>query len=370
MKRQTMFRQLLSLVLVGCGSGWALATPAAGADPLGAYQWSVQYLIDHSQTVASEPQNIWPRRNRGLAMSPDGRYVYAGYHHTADGLGQVRRIDLQGADYVIATKSVLRGYMGKGLGVDPDGRVYIAAGNAIAVTDAALSQPHFMIDTDCCEGVAAVKERGDLVVYGAERETGELKRWELEVADGRVVGARLAGLDGDGVIVLPGAASPRQVAVDHKGRVLVTDPKASRVFRVHANGKEIDTGVVDEPMGVGCDGKYYFVTKWRPREIAILDEALQVAGTLAVPWEELQLAPQGNNHQGTLSGIVVVPGKGFYVANEGGQTTNQKSTYGRADYCAGPVGGRQYTDMRHDDNEPILWAQPVGITETAPAGGR
>jgi len=40
------------------------------------------------------------------------------------------------------------------------------------------------------------------------------------------------------------------------------------------------------------------------------------------------------HREGRLSGIVAVPGKGFFVSNEAGQTANQKSTYGRIDTTA------------------------------------
>jgi hypothetical protein len=64
-----------------------------------------------------------------------------------------------------------------------------------------------------------------------------------------------------------------------------------------------------------------------------------------------------------LSGIVVVPGKGFFVANEAGQTANQRSTYGRIDEHSDFVNGKMYRDVFEDDNEPILRATEV---ETAP----
>jgi len=60
---------------------------------------------------------------------------------------------------------------------------------------------------------------------------------------------------------------------------------------------------------------------------------------------------------------VVVPGKGFFVANEAGQTANQRSTYGRIDDHSDFVNGKLYRDIFEDDNEPILRGTEV---ETAP----
>jgi hypothetical protein len=57
-----------------------------------------------------------------------------------------------------------------------------------------------------------------------------------------------------------------------------------------------------------------------------------------------------------LSGIVVWPGKGFFVANEAGQTANQRSTYGRVDDHSDTIDGKKFRDVFGDDNEPILRA--------------
>jgi hypothetical protein len=89
-----------------------------------------------------------------------------------------------------------------------------------------------------------------------------------------------------------------------------------------------------------------------------------VTGNLSVPWEELELAPYGNNRTGGLCGIAVIPGnKGFYVVNEHGQTSNQKSTYGRQDQNSETVDGKFYIDAFQDDNEPILRAVPVEVED-------
>jgi hypothetical protein len=60
-----------------------------------------------------------------------------------------------------------------------------------------------------------------------------------------------------------------------------------------------------------------------------------------------------------LSGIVVVPGKGFFANNETGQTANQRSLYGRADENADFLDGKLYRDAYMDDNDPLLRALEV-----------
>jgi hypothetical protein len=64
----------------------------------------------------------------------------------------------------------------------------------------------------------------------------------------------------------------------------------------------------------------------------------------------------GNNRLGALGAIVAIPGKGFFVTNESGQTAGQRSTYGRADDNTEIIAGTLYRDAFNDDNDPILRA--------------
>src|SRR5207302_5301865 len=166
--------------------------PCAAAAEAQAYKWSVQYLIDNSQSVFGRSQAVYPRRNRGLAISPDGRYLYAGYHQSFDpsgayrgragyhtGFGEVRRIDLTVPDYERATLGVLRGPPGKAIATDDEGRVYIADQQAIRIYDAGLSRQQFSIPVDACEGLAVTRESGALVLYATDRNRGTLGRWVL-----------------------------------------------------------------------------------------------------------------------------------------------------------------------------------------------
>jgi sugar lactone lactonase YvrE len=358
---------LPTLLLLG-SSVFSLGEP----NRLGAYRWNVQYLVDQSQTVGGESQRVFPRHNRGMAISPDEKFLYAGYHHTEDGFGEVRRIRIGdpgtcGNDFTSATVKVLRGFQGKAIAVDPDGRVYIASGEVIAITDAGLSHPHYEIETARCNGVAVTKEGGKTVLYASERGISSLHRWEMKIKEGRVVDAVPAGFGGDGTVDLPGGISLRGLCIDSKGRILCADIEGNRLFRIDNDGKEIISTFVESPMAVACDGDLIFVSQWRQRRIALFDDKLAPAGTIEVPWEELQLNPTGNNKNGALSAIAILPKRGFFVCNERGQTANQKSTYGKADKSSGTLDGKLYMDVKTDDNEPILFAHPVDLAPTAAA---
>src|SRR5439155_19921921 len=153
---------------------------------------SVQYLIDNSQTVMGHSQKIFPRNNRGLAISPDGRFLYAGYNHSlgneaglhrgglGEGVfgksGEVRKIDLTVADYEDATVGLLPGPLGKAIAVDDGGRVYLADNDSVYIVDADLKHHQFRVETDDCEGVAVTREGSALVMYTTERRAKILKR--------------------------------------------------------------------------------------------------------------------------------------------------------------------------------------------------
>ena len=81
-----------------------------------------------------------------------------------------------------------------------------------------------------------------------------------------------------------------------------------------------------------------------------------------MPWAELELDPDGQGGYGALSSIVMIPGLGFYVSNESGQTADEKSIYGRIDGNSGWLGGKFYTDLYNDDNDPILYVIPEPAT--------
>jgi len=346
----------LRLALVSVASLLTGLLPANGGD---AYKWTVQYLIDNSRTVFGHPQKISPRHNRGLAISPDGLYLYAGYHHSFDNSGEVRRIQISVGDFERATVALLPGVLAKGIATDDKGRVYICDHSAIMVFDAALETRLLRIPAGMVDSVAAAREGGELVLYGSDREDGTLSRWVLKENGDGLGTATLGGFGGSGVFKVPGATDLRGVKVDAKGNIWVVDLKGDKVFKMQPGGNDVKSVEVKGPMDVAIDGQRVFVTRWRERAITVLDDALNVLGSLSVPWEEMELSPFGNNRGGALSGIVTVPGKGFFVANEAGQTGNQKSTYGRIDSHSDLVDGKLFRDVFQDDNEPILRATEV-----------
>ena len=349
---------LCLLVFATCSLGMTIETMAGDA-----YKWSVQYLIDNSRTVFGRPQKVSPRHNRGLAISPDGKYLYAGYHHSFNNSGEVRRIRIDVADYDRATEALLPGILGKAITTDDKGRVYICDNACIYIYDALLERKMVRIPTTVCEGVATAREGGQLVLYGTDREDGTLSRWVLQEAGTDVTAATLSGFEGSGIIKIPGAYYLRGMKIDAKGNFWMADLKGNKVFRVSQNGKEVKSVTVSMPMDVAIDGDRIFVTRSTERAITVIDHELSVIGSLNVPWEELEISPFGNSRNGALSGIVALPGKGFFVANEAGQTANQRSTYGRIDEHSDFVNGKMYRDVFQDDNEPILRATEV---ETVP----
>jgi hypothetical protein len=151
-----------------------LATKSAAwaAAPL-AYKWSVEYLIDNSQLVFGRSQEVYPRANRGLAISSDGNYLYAAYNQSFNSggplrprdsrmtdTGEVRKIDLRVADYEDATRIVLPYHRAKAIAVDDQNRVYLAEANKIEVYDADLKNVLITLPADTCDGVAVTREAG------------------------------------------------------------------------------------------------------------------------------------------------------------------------------------------------------------------
>jgi sugar lactone lactonase YvrE len=354
--RTRLFATTVRSVIAIQATLWLGGASALAGD---AYKWTVQYLVDTSRTVFGRPQTVSPRRNRGLAISPDYKYLYAGYHHSFNNAGEVRRIQIDVADFERGTVALLPGILAKGIATDDKGRVYICDNSAIHVYDAALETRLLRIPAGIADSVATAREGAELVLYGSDRDDGSISRWVVKENGEGLSGATLAGFGGSGIFKVPGASDLRGIKVDAKGNLWVVDLKGSKVFKMKPGGQDVRSVAVKGPMDVAIDGKRVLVTRWQERAITVLDDELNVLGNLNVPWEELELSPFGNNKQGALSGIVMVPGKGFFVSNEAGQTANQKSTYGRIDTHSDLIDGKLFRDVFQDDNEPILRATEV-----------
>jgi hypothetical protein len=144
----------------------------------------------------------------------------------------------------------------------------------------------------------------------------------------------------------------------------MADEDANEVFRVDSNGSNEASVEVRKALAIAFYDDTALVARGTDRQIALVSLDMVVTGDLSVPWEELELSPYGNDHDGALAGIAVIPGgKGFFVANEHGQTSDQKSTYGRTDQNSEVIDGKLYTDAFQDDNDPILRAVPVEVQD-------
>ncbi len=334
---------------------------AVSADSVQAsIDWSVAYMIDESQSVFGSPQTTAPRDNRGLALSPDGLYLYAGYNNGPE----LRKIDLSLAgaamDYTAATVAKTTASRGKAIAVDDAGRVYSADGS-IKIFDANLASVQYTLSLSNVEGVATVREGGQLVLYCSNRSTGNLTRYLLTETGGNVTAAAVDAAWGVGGSVFLGA-NIRGVEVDATtGRVWVAGYASDTVYVVEEDGSgyQIIAGI-DSPMDIAFDGASALVTQYTERTISVIDATLlSLTSEITVPWVALELDPDGQSGGGALSGIAVLAEGLFYVANESGQTADDKSTYGLTDSQSGELNGKFYTDLYADDNDPILFAAVV-----------
>ncbi len=308
--------------------------------------WQVDILIEQSLVIFGAPQTREPRNVRGLAASPDGAYLYAGYTNTSSGGAEVRRILLAETGNERPFVSHVVGVGAKAIAVDDVGRVYITGQTRVSVYSPALDQLLYTIEgLQVCEGLAVAREPGGaLVLYTAERRLGVLERWVLSESGAGLSGAVRAGWGGSGRILLDASADLRNVRVDPMGRIWVTGHTGDVVFRVSASGLQVDRVTLDAPFDVGFDSTVVIVTHGTSRQVDRLDleTMLPLAPVVSPPWGALQLVPDGELGNGALAGVVVVPGVGFYVANESGATP--------------PFPSPLDPTMMIDDNDPILWA--------------
>ncbi|HEY4759770.1 MAG TPA: hypothetical protein VIH42_04245 [Thermoguttaceae bacterium] len=329
----------------------------------GNLSWSVQYMIDQSQTVLGVNQFDTPRNNRGLALSPDNQYLYAGYNNTDSGYC-VRKIDLSQPDYTDATLVNLVGVSrGKAIGVDDVGRVYLGDSTAIKIYDANLSSLQYTLSITggALEGIDLVRDGGQLVLYNSDRNSGNLSKWLLTESGGSITGAALdTSFGSSGAVSLAG--NIRGVEVDPTGRIWVAGRGTNSVYVVAGDGSSYSTiSGVNTPLDIGFDGNTALVTteyNLNIKRYSISD--LSSAGSdLVPPLSALELtATPLTGGPGAIDYIAVAPGLGFYLSGDGINTAGEKSTYGRIDGESGWSGGKFYTDLTHDDNDAILFVTP------------
>ncbi|HBG27450.1 MAG: hypothetical protein A2Y10_02655 [Planctomycetes bacterium GWF2_41_51] len=335
---------------------FALAVIAAASMPAKAVnfdnlEWSVQYMVDTSQSDFGQIQSSSPRDNRGLAISPDGRYLYAGYNNSP----AVRRIDLTVNDYIDAADAQVTGVRGKSISVDDAGRVYFAEGTSIKIYNSDLSSNIFnLTGLSNSEGVSVKRQGGQLAVYNTDRTTGALNKWLLTESGGSITGAALDTSFGTGGSVSL-ASNLRGLEVDSSGNIWVAGYGSNQVFVVSSDGSSYQTiNGVASPIDIDFTDSSVFVTQYTQRQISVFDSVLlSLQETISMPWANLELDADGQSGGGALAGIVIF-GDDLYVSNEAGQTANEKSTYGRIDGKSGYIGDKFYTDLNADDNDPIF----------------
>jgi hypothetical protein len=384
-------------------AGYSIATITASASAetidVSQLQWSVASLIDQSRNPYSESQPATlpgqyfsPRDTRGMGISPDGRYLYLGYNNSqvrndagvllTENNGEVRRVDLTAtgpARFDTQWNGRELGNRGKAIGVDDVGRVYLADTDRIDIYNADLSTKLFTINRPLgsmqWEGVAVTREAGGLMLYVSDRANGTLSKAQLTESGATITGATPDATFGVGGIlpIALGTASLRNVEVDGTGNVWVAGRDSNLLYRVSPDGSVVQSAATTNPFDIGFNGTQVFVTHQNQRDISVFDisqfenNTIPVSG-IAPPWATLAIDANGNEETGKpglLSGIVVLPGQGFYVGNEHGQTEGQKSLYGVTDSYSGTVGGIFYQDSQFDDNDPVFLASLPAVPEPA-----
>jgi hypothetical protein len=305
--------------------------------------WSIQILTDQSETVFGDPQQYRPRDVRGLAMSLDGSYLYAGYNNSLYEGGEVRRIDLSLSGNIEPFVNRVTGVRGKSIAVDDVGRVYLAEGATIQVYDPNLYTHLFTISgLNTTEGVAVTRQEGQLVLYNTDRTDGTLQK-RILTEDGAGISGATPDINFgvNGSVTL--ADNVRGVEIDNQGRIWVAGFGNGTLYRVSADGVTVDSISVDNPFDIGFDGNVLLVTRYTDRLISRFDaDSLTSLGSdLTVPLDDLGLDSSETNKEAAFSGIVVLPGDGFYLAHEAGQTLPFEE----------PPGSENIVD----DNDPILF---------------
>lgn len=355
--------------------------------------WEVRYLVDTSQDAGGISQFDSPRSNRGVGVSPDGRYLYLGYNEPNGSPvagrhdHQVRVIDTLVEDFTDSVVAILNRHRGKSIAVDDAGRVYVAEGSdsdvhlgagGIHIFDASLGVELAVIPIGATyglakpEGVTVRREAGVLALYATDRSTKKLYRFVISEGPGFAITAiTKAGLyTGIGEALIPGAVDLRGVKIETAGRIWMADLAGNQVIRCESDASACLATGVAKAMDIGLLGQRAFVTQYTAPvspTITVLRQSDMVFDSLLVaPWSALKLDPVGQkqpvpngpflgNFAGT--GFVRLPNgdKILYFSNERGQTEFEKSVYGRCDeFSDNPGGPCVFADLAIDDNEPVF----------------
>jgi hypothetical protein len=333
--------------------------------------WSVAHIVDVDDVIFGIDQGAItkpaPRDNRGLAISPDERFLYLGYSKSFN-QRVVRKIDLSVSDpannhsAVVAQLKLPPGSQpARDIATDDKGRVYLALGTKIEVYNSNLQTPplHTISGLTACEGVAVRRENGTLAVYATERLDKTLKRFVLvESAGETIVSSSKTGLDGDGEVLIIGGSRPRGLDIASDGTAWIADLGKNRIYRVNSAGKTVDSTGVKSPMDLAIDesrGEVY-VSQNTLRTIKVLSLSTgKIKRTLTPPAADLNLdlegeTPTGAAGSGALCGIDVASCKRVYVANEQGRSL----LAGNLDSPFSNIGDNN--DVKAADTDPVLLA--------------
>jgi DNA-binding beta-propeller fold protein YncE len=333
--------------------------------------------VDADDVVAGLNQSTAPRNNRGLALSPDERFLYLSYILNKY---LVRKIDLSVADpadnhnAVVAQLILPSGSQpARDIATDDRGRVYLALGDKIEIYNANLQTPplHTISGFTACEGVAVRREKGKLAVYATDRLDKTLERFVLiDGAGEAIIPSRQGGLDGDGEVTIAGANSPAGLDLGKHGSVWIADAGKGKVYRVNAAGKTADSTVVERAMDVAIDTTRgeVFVSQYTRRTIKVLNiNNGKIKRTLAPPAAGLKVSLDGETRFGALCGIDVAScpqallSPRLYVANEKG-----RSILTSGDSPFSNVGDNQ--DLKTADTDPVLVVAGNAVAKDSETG--
>ena len=316
--------------------GMVAVAGVAGAGPLDLshLRWYCQHAIATNEAPYSDVT-----KSRGLAASPDGRYLYLG-HNGLDvwpAVVQARNDRWSETPNQFASNTLVRlyGYRGKSIGTDDRGRVYLAEGSGGAYSNSVwwpaggspvtnplapvrgitifspdLSRQLFAISRTNCEGVAVKRERGVLALYATDRNNKTVTRWDLAEDGDAILGATRTGLGGAGEITNAAASNLRGLDLDGAGRIWAADVSGNKVWRWNGDGSGLTNVAVTAAFDVCCmDGRAYVAQQLAGENagsIRVLD-----ADTMA-PIQDLIRPPAQVTGvtNGTFGCLDVLPGNG------------------------------------------------------------
>lgn len=388
--RRIYFAGLVCGVLLLAGSG------AHAEIPLTDLQWGVQNIVDNDDApfgLGQGPGAGEPRNARGLALSPDGLFVYLGYNQHR----QIRKIDLSVADpadscgvvaevHFSSSSCSIGGYTGtclpdsldnpKALATDDVGRVYATRSTQIQIFDANLTTLILSITGfSTTNGIhVARRDASSFYVYAADRGLDEVYRMILDEttigAGGSVTRASLLDptFDTDGIVHVgldsAGAASNdlRGLASDADGNVWAAENDGT-LFLISPDGSTVTKRALAEAFDVAIDGDQVFVTTGG-RTVTVIDrtDINVVLATLTPPLGSMLLEPS----VGSATGIDLIPGNTIFAAIEGGSSAPQS---GESSFSNVNCGGADPNPAADDDNDPILIAEACPATRYVAATG-